>query len=74
MPLYRYKCKNCGEEFTSLVFVSKEEEIKCKRCGSYEVKKLLPRFFTGRTSEGKIGGISGCSTCTASSCKNCKNR
>jgi len=72
MPLYRFRCKNCNLEFTTLVFLSQENNVKCKRCESEDVEKLLPRSFIGKTSEGKIGGTSGCSTCTASSCRSCK--
>ncbi len=71
MPLYRYECKDCGEEFTALTTLGKENETKCKKCGSLNVKKLLPRSFVGRTSEGVVAGTGGCSTCTSSSCSSC---
>jgi len=73
MPIYRYKCKSCNEEFTALTSIDKENEVRCERCGSSEVEKLLPRSFVGRTSGGKIAGGE-CSACTASSCRTCRGR
>ncbi|MBE0477544.1 zinc ribbon domain-containing protein [Candidatus Aerophobetes bacterium] len=70
MPVYRFKCKKCEEEFTALTAMGRENEIKCKKCGSSNIEKLLPRFFIGKTAEGKITG-GACSTCSASSCTSC---
>jgi len=71
MPLYRYKCTQCKEEFTRLVSLANGDEIKCEECGSSEVKKLLPRFISRRTEEGTVIGGNSCSTCQASSCTSC---
>lgn len=72
MPIYRYKCKKCEKEFTALTSISREDEVRCKNCGSSQIEKLLPRSFIGRSSEGAIAG-GGCSTCAASSCGSCKS-
>lgn len=72
MPVYRYKCTQCEEEFTALTSLGRENETRCKKCGSSRVEKLLPRSFVGRSSEGNITG-EGCSTCSASSCGSCKS-
>jgi len=71
MPLYRYKCTGCGEEFSRLVNLGKENKLKCVKCGSSQLEKLLPRFISGRTKEGTVGGISSCATCQAPSCATC---
>jgi putative FmdB family regulatory protein len=72
MPLYRYKCNQCKEEFTALTALGKESEIRCKKCGNSKVEKLLPRFFTGRTAGKALAGTGGCSTCSAPTCRSCK--
>ncbi|RLE07784.1 zinc ribbon domain-containing protein, partial [Candidatus Aerophobetes bacterium] len=53
MPLHRYKCNKCGEEFTRLVRTQDKGEIKCDKCGSMEVEKLLPRISVGRGKTGE---------------------
>ena len=71
MPLYRYECIGCGEEFTCLVNLGQENGLKCAKCGGSQLKKLLPRFVSGRTKEGTVAGANSCSTCQATSCASC---
>ncbi len=71
MPLYRFLCKDCGQEFTRLTSIGKESEVKCEMCGSSKLEKLIPRSITGRTKEGATIGMSSCSTCRATSCASC---
>ncbi len=42
MPIFEFKCLNCGEEFEVLL-KSKEEigDVKCKVCGSSQVERLM---------------------------------
>jgi putative FmdB family regulatory protein len=47
MPLYEYKCENCGFRFEVLVLpqkYEKNETIKCPNCGSENVKQTLSTF------------------------------
>lgn len=46
MPLYEYKCQKCGHKFERLVFG--EEEIKCPKCNTKELKKLFSSFSLGK--------------------------
>jgi len=75
MPLYRYACGECHQEFTTLVSFGSKDGVRCRFCGSPKVKKLLPRFFSGRTvnkgTATPVAGTSGCSTCSVASCTNC---
>ncbi len=42
MPLYEYRCKNCGTVFEVLqLSIREEEKVQCPRCGSEEVEKLV---------------------------------
>ena len=43
MPVYEYKCKDCGKVSEILVF-SSEETPDCKHCGSKNIEKILSRF------------------------------
>lgn len=40
MPLYEYRCKNCGHQFEKIQSFSAPEEKECPVCQS-EVEKLL---------------------------------
>ncbi len=50
MPLYSYKCKDCGGKFDCLVFSEKDKlEVKCNKCESKNIEKLLSTFGLGST-------------------------
>lgn len=42
MPLYDYDCRACGARFDVLVGMSHADDVVCARCGSADVKRLLP--------------------------------
>ncbi len=63
MPMYDYRCNNCGKEYEELVWSSStlDEEIKCPECGEQKSQRLLsaPVISTGSTSPSGYSG--GCS-------------
>ncbi len=45
MPIYEYICKSCNEKFDLLQRVnSPEDETRCPKCSSKEVKKVMSSF------------------------------
>ncbi len=44
MPIYEYKCKNCGEKFEVLVFSQTDNSIVCVKCGSENTERMLSSF------------------------------
>jgi len=44
MPIYEFRCSQCGNEFETLVLRSGEEAVICPACGSKEAKKILSAF------------------------------
>jgi putative FmdB family regulatory protein len=40
MPIYEYKCENCGAMNEFIVF-SSDEQLECKTCRSANLKKLM---------------------------------
>jgi putative FmdB family regulatory protein len=55
MPIYEYRCLECGEKFDKLVrSMNSQVEIECPKCGGQKVKKLLSAFgvqISGSTGE-----------------------
>lgn len=49
MPLYEYKCENCGERFEVIRRPSDKDEVKCPTCDE-KAKKLLSGFSVGSGS------------------------
>jgi putative FmdB family regulatory protein len=54
MPIYEYKCNNCGNEFEELVF-SQNELPPCPKCESKKVDKLISACAVQK--EGTSGGM-----------------
>ena len=53
MPVYTYKCEDCGESFDLLVFASdKEEDLTCTGCGGRKIARQVTSFSTGGSSGG----------------------
>lgn len=73
MPLYEYKCNQCGSQFDLLVGVGNRKAVlKCPQCGSKDLKKEFSVFGTKISTEPQSPtAASGCSSCTASSCQGC---
>ena len=48
MPIFEYKCKKCGHKFEGLVLAKKK--IKCPKCGSGSIEKLISSFGIAKES------------------------
>jgi putative FmdB family regulatory protein len=59
MPMYEYRCLDCGEEWERAELIAEHEEAvrvsaapACPRCHGTQVEQVFSRFFakTGRKS------------------------
>lgn len=47
MPLFEYRCTQCGEHFERLVsFRAEQASTPCPKCGATETRKLFSTFAT----------------------------
>ena len=61
MPLFEYKCKNCGKIFEELV-KSCEDKVCCPHCAGEAERNYSGRIYTATGKQ--TGGCSGnCSMC-----------
>ncbi|MEW6652578.1 MAG: zinc ribbon domain-containing protein [Bacteroidota bacterium] len=62
MPIFEYKCNNCGKRFDVLHKSSTNlDEVVCPDCQSKNSKKLLSSFSAAVASSSGFGGGSSCS-------------
>ncbi len=75
MPIYEYKCEDCGHHFDALrTMRAADDAIACKACGSERTQRTLSVFFAH--SEGRSvvhAGNSGCGNCRGRNCAGCNH-
>ncbi len=69
MPIYSYKCQNCGNEFDLLIGMTADpvKEI-CNKCSSKKIKKTFSSFNVGSNSSKYDDSKNSCSTGTCPTC------
>ncbi len=60
MPLYEYRCAECGQKFEELVSFDKSNDMECPNCGSKNTQKLVSTFATMGSSSGGASAASSC--------------
>jgi putative FmdB family regulatory protein len=59
MPIYEYRCRNCGARFSVLTLrVSEQPKPRCGKCGSRAATRLLSRFATPKSDEARLDALS----------------
>jgi len=48
MPLYEFRCSECGTEFEFIVFLTDQEPVRCPECGAANPERLLSIFSSGK--------------------------
>ena len=66
MPIYEFKCNQCGAKFDQLCRMALEGTVKCPSCGAGDVVKLLSAFASPGT-----GGGDKCVGCAGGNCGSC---
>lgn len=55
MPIYEYRCLECGKKNTIIVLSFKSTaEVSCKFCGSKDLKKLVSRIAIKESEETRL--------------------
>ncbi len=74
MPIYEFKCDDCGKEFEELVFGS-EPDVPCPACGSKKTARLMSccrhKNSGGASTGGASSSGSSCSGCSGGNCASC---
>ncbi len=70
MPIYEYRCRNCGKVFE--ILVRRNDVPVCPQCNSRDLKKLLS-MFNSHVGKGSGAASSSCATCSGKTCSTCRN-
>jgi putative FmdB family regulatory protein len=56
MPIYTYRCQQCGEEFDKLRPLSERDApVDCPDCGSPDVERAVAQFGIGAGGACSVG-------------------
>lgn len=76
MPIYEFKCEDCGEKFEELIF--NDSSPVCPACGSAKTEKMLSvcaRRYRGADSSSEYSSAApsggGCAGCSGGNCAGC---
>ena len=65
MPLYEYRCQDCGKVFERLVRA--QDSVVCPYCRGERLERLISLFA-------HPGGGSACTSCSRTSCQGCSGK
>jgi len=71
MPIYEYRCSDCGNQFEEIISNSETRNPACPGCASAKTEKLMSRIGgigMGKTSSGDFACASGAPCPGAASC------
>ena len=54
MPIYEYRCEDCGRRSTFLVLKVEDSHPVCKHCGGGKLTKLISRVAFVRSDEDRM--------------------
>jgi len=70
MPIYEYRCQDCGTVFETILF-STPTHVTCPACHAENVERQ-PSAFAIAGSPGRTSAGASCSGCRRSSCAGCQ--
>jgi len=58
MPIYEFLCQDCGRKMSALVLSrARIDQVRCKRCGSANLEKLVSRFATPKSEDARLESL-----------------
>lgn len=58
MPVYEFRCLDCGKKFSDLVGMTADtSDSKCPNCGSQRNTKLVSRFARYRNEDDRVDSM-----------------
>jgi putative FmdB family regulatory protein len=55
MPIYEYRCEECGKPWSALLMSYASPDPACPHCGKHALRRLVSTFATVSSGEGDDG-------------------
>jgi putative FmdB family regulatory protein len=66
MPIYEYRCSECGKVFEELVFGDRDKKFPCPACAAASTEKI-PSVIGGISMGGTMSPACGSTSCASAS-------
>ena len=63
MPIYEYRCQNCGHVYEEFVRFGNEPELTCPECGGADARKVVSLLGNAGAAAGSDGATSSATAC-----------
>jgi putative FmdB family regulatory protein len=56
VPIYEYRCEECGKRSSALLMIYSSPDPACPHCGKPALRRLVSTFATVSSGESESGG------------------
>ncbi|MDD4801757.1 MAG: zinc ribbon domain-containing protein [Syntrophomonas sp.] len=60
MPVFEFRCQECGYKFDLMISNADKEKVQCPECGTRSIKQLLSSFNTAKFGGAPANDCAGC--------------
>lgn len=57
MPIYEYRCVDCGKRSTYLILQGQASTLSCKHCKSQQLDRIMSRFASPKSEEARMEAL-----------------
>jgi len=65
MPIYEYRCEQCGAQFEELTSSNGAGDVRCRQCAGLQVTRMLSAFAVGGGEAARMAEEGPCGACGA---------
>lgn len=58
MPIYEYRCEDCGKRNTYLILNADTPSLSCKHCKCSNLERIMSRFAAPKSEEARMEALS----------------
>ena len=57
MPIYEYRCQDCGKRNTYLILQGHSSTLACKHCQGQQLERIMSRFAAPKSEEARMEAL-----------------
>ena len=57
MPIYEYRCEDCGKHNTYLILQGHSATLSCKHCKGQQLERIMSRFSAPKSEEARMEAL-----------------